>query len=152
MAILPHGPQRIRSIPISTTEIRGRCFLICARDDRYVAVKITVSEVKESGELKILQALSTLPIHHPGSSHITQLLDHFNLIGPNGSHDCLVLELVGPNIADIVESYCKDDRLPSRLAKVFAKQALQGLDFLAANNIGHRGKACLYILGTSISY
>ncbi|KAG5656427.1 hypothetical protein KAF25_000014 [Fusarium avenaceum] len=107
------------------------------RDDRYVAVKITVSEVKESSELKILQALSALPIHHPGSSHITQLLDHFTLIGPNGSHDCLVLELVGPNIADIVESYCKDDRLPSKLAKVFAKQALQGLDFLAANNIGH---------------
>ncbi|CAJ0549405.1 Ff.00g030180.m01.CDS01 [Fusarium sp. VM40] len=107
------------------------------KDDRYVAVKITVSEVKESGELKILRALSTLPIHHPGSSHMTQLLDHFTLVGPNGSHDCLVLELVGTNVADVVESYCKDDRLPSKLANVFAKQALQGLDFLTANNIGH---------------
>ncbi|KAF4483451.1 CMGC SRPK kinase [Fusarium agapanthi] len=107
------------------------------KDDRYVAVKITISEVEESGELKILRALSTLPIHHPGSSHVNQLLDYFTLVGPNGSHDCLVLELVGPNVADIVELHCKDDRLPSKLAKVFAKQALQGLDFLAVNDIGH---------------
>jgi hypothetical protein len=54
-----------------------------------------------------------------------------------------VLELAGPNVADVVESHCKDDRLPPKLAKVLAKQALQGLDFLAANNIGHRGKACM---------
>ncbi|GKU06982.1 unnamed protein product [Fusarium langsethiae] len=107
------------------------------KDDRYVAVKITISEVEESGELKILQALSALPIYHPGSSHVNQLLDHFTLVGPNGSHDCLVLELVGPNVADVVELHCKDDRLPSKLATVFAKQALQGLDFLAANDIGH---------------
>lgn len=89
-----------------------------------------------------MRALSALPIHHPGSSHVTQLLDHFTLVGPNGSHHCLVLELVGPNVADFVELHCKDDRLPSKFAKVFAKQALQGLDFLAVNDIGHGGKAC----------
>lgn len=83
---------------------------------------------------------------------MTQLLDHFTLIGPNGSHNCLVLELVGPNVTDVIKSYCKDNRLPSKLANVFTKQALQGLDFLTANNIGHGGKAYLYNLGTSISY
>jgi serine/threonine-protein kinase SRPK3 len=130
-------------MPISTTVTRERCFLICVRDDRYVAVKITVSEVEDSSELNILQALSALPKYHPGSSYVNQLLDYFTLVGPNGSHHCLVLELAGPNVADVVESHCKDDRLPPKLAKVFAKQALQGLDFLAANNIGHRGKACM---------
>ncbi|KAF4996624.1 hypothetical protein FGRMN_4370 [Fusarium graminum] len=107
------------------------------KDDRYVAVKITVSEVEDSRELKVLRALSAQLIDHPGSSCVNKLLDHFTLIGPNGSHDCLVLELVGPSVADVVELHCKDDRLPSKLVKVFAKQALQGLDFLAANDIGH---------------
>ncbi|RBR22337.1 uncharacterized protein FIESC28_04531 [Fusarium coffeatum] len=107
------------------------------KSDCYVAVKITVPELGESGELKILEALSALPKHHPRSSHVNQLLDHFTHVGPNGSHDCLVLELVGPNIADFVELHCKDNRLPSKFAKVFAKQALQGLNFLAINDIGH---------------
>jgi serine/threonine-protein kinase SRPK3 len=78
---------------------------------------------------------------------VNKLLDHFTLVGPNGSHDCLALELVGPSAADVVELHCKDNRLPSKLAKVFAKQALQGVDFLAANDTGHGGKACIaYVL------
>ncbi|KAG6081587.1 hypothetical protein E4U15_002823 [Claviceps sp. LM218 group G6] len=107
------------------------------KEDRYVAVKITKSEVEESRELKVLRALSALPQNHPGSAHVNRLLDHFTLIGPNGTHDCLVLELLGPNVQDIVQRRCKGSRLSSKLAKVFAKQALQGLDFLAINNIGH---------------
>ncbi|KAG5960454.1 hypothetical protein E4U57_008194 [Claviceps arundinis] len=107
------------------------------KDDRYVAVKIMVSKVEESRELNMLQALSTLPKDHPGSSYVNHVLDDFTLVGPNGTHNCLVLELVGPNVAEFVEYYCIDHRLPVKLAKLFAKQALQGLDFLAANNIGH---------------
>ncbi|KAG6094212.1 hypothetical protein E4U31_006375 [Claviceps sp. LM219 group G6] len=111
-----------------------------ARDktrDRYVAVKIMVSEVQESRELKMLRALSALPKLHPGSSYVNRMLDHFTHVGPNGSHNCLVLELVGPNVGEVVEYYCMDDRLPANLAKLFAKQTLQGLDFLALNNIAH---------------
>ncbi|KAF4455191.1 hypothetical protein F53441_2429 [Fusarium austroafricanum] len=107
------------------------------KEDRYVAVKIAVSEMNGSSELKILQALSVLPSYHPGSSSVNRLLDHFPLVGPNGAHDCLVLEPLGPSIADIVDHHCKDDRLPFKLAKSFAKQVLEGVDFLSANNIGH---------------
>ncbi|KAG5952897.1 hypothetical protein E4U57_005762 [Claviceps arundinis] len=107
------------------------------RDDRYVAVKIMVAKVEGSRELKMLQALSALPKDHPGASYVNQMLDHFTHVGPNGTHNCLVLELVGPNVAEFVEYYCMNNRLPAKLAKVFAKQALQGLDFLATNNIGH---------------
>ncbi|KAF5554073.1 CMGC SRPK kinase [Fusarium napiforme] len=65
------------------------------------------------------------------------MLDHFTFVGPNGSHDCFVLELVGPNVADIVERHLKDFRLPSNTARLFSRQILQGLDFLSASNIGH---------------
>ncbi|KAG6112145.1 hypothetical protein E4U13_004407 [Claviceps humidiphila] len=107
------------------------------RDNRYVAVKIMVSKTEHSRELRILRALSALPKDHPGSSYVNQMLDHFTLVGPNGTHNCLVLELVGPNVQEFVEVYCIDGRLPSKLVKLFAKQTLQGIDFLAANNIGH---------------
>ncbi|EPE10155.1 serine protein kinase [Ophiostoma piceae UAMH 11346] len=65
------------------------------------------------------------------------MLDNFTVVGPNGTHDCLVLELVGPSVADVVESHCRDDRLPANLAKLFAYQTMQGLDFLASHDIGH---------------
>ncbi|KAG6119860.1 hypothetical protein E4U13_007213 [Claviceps humidiphila] len=107
------------------------------RDDRYVAVKIMVSKVEDSRELRMLRALSSLPKDHPGSSYVNHMLDHFTLVGPNGTHNCLVLELVGPNVEAFVNAYCIDGRLPSRLARLFAKQTLQCIDFLAANNIGH---------------
>lgn len=87
-----------------------------------------------------MEAISALPKHHPGSSHANQMLDHFTLGGPNGSHECLVLELVGPSVSDAIEFYCNIHRLPVKVAKSFAKQALRGLDFLVANDIAHGGK------------
>lgn len=101
-----------------------------------------VSKVEGSRELNMLRALSALPKDHPGSSYVCQMLDYFTHIGPNGTHTCLVLELVGPNVAEFVDCYGMYNRLPATLAKLFAKQTLQGLDFLATNNIGHGGKAC----------
>ncbi|QPC80184.1 hypothetical protein HYE68_010936 [Fusarium pseudograminearum] len=102
------------------------------RTNSDVAVKVKISKDKDTRELEVLQALSVLPQHHPGSSHINQLLDHFTIDGPNGFHECLVLEITGPNIDDAACS-----RLPATLVKVVAKQILQGLDFLAANDIAH---------------
>ncbi|KAM0377548.1 hypothetical protein ACHAPY_006716 [Fusarium culmorum] len=102
------------------------------KTNSYVAVKVKISKDKDTRELEVLQALSALPKHHPGSSHINQLRDHFTIDGPNGFHECLVLEITGPNIDDAACS-----RLPANIVKVVAKQILQGLDFLAANDIAH---------------
>lgn len=72
---------------------------------------------------------------------MSQMLDHFTLVSPNGAHDCLILEMLGPSVADVVDSYCEDGRLPGRLAKSFASQVLQGLDFLVRYGIAHGVKA-----------
>lgn len=69
-----------------------------------------------------------------------QMLDHFEETGPNGTHDCLVLELLGPNVPDLIDSSYSDERLPARLAKSVARQALSGVDFLSIHQIGHGGK------------
>ncbi|KAH7311452.1 kinase-like domain-containing protein [Stachybotrys elegans] len=104
---------------------------------RYVALKISVAEIAHRREVQVLRGISGLPNSQPGASNSCKLLDHFNLDGPNGLHDCLVLELLGPSVSDIVEWCCKDDRLSADLAKSISRQALQGLDFIARNGIVH---------------
>lgn len=70
-----------------------------------------------------------------------KMLDEFDLKGPNGSHKCLVYELLGPNIPDIIDAHFPEGRLPGKLAKVIAKQRLIGLDSLHQRNIGHGGNS-----------
>lgn len=67
------------------------------------------------------------------------MLDHFQLDGPNGTHDCLVLELLGPSVPDLLDARFRDERLPGKRAKKIAEQALLGLDFLHQHKIGHGG-------------
>ncbi|KAF1842922.1 serine protein kinase [Cucurbitaria berberidis CBS 394.84] len=105
------------------------------REHTYVAVKVSVSERGEkSRESKVLRANQS---EQPGSPHLVSMLDQFLIDGPNGTHDCLVLELVGPSVADLLETRFRGERLPGRLAKQIAKQALVGLDYLHAQKIGH---------------
>ncbi|GES57037.1 kinase-like protein [Aspergillus terreus] len=65
------------------------------------------------------------------------LLDDFELEGPNGTHRCLVSELLGPSVPDLIDARFSDERMPGKLAKAIAKQALLGLDFLHDQNIAH---------------
>ncbi|CAI7614278.1 unnamed protein product [Penicillium viridicatum] len=65
------------------------------------------------------------------------MLDDFDLKGPNGTHKCLVYELLGPNVPDIIDANFPDGRLPGKLAKAIAKQCLIGLDSLHQRKIGH---------------
>ena len=67
------------------------------------------------------------------------MLDHFQLDGPNGTHDCLVLELLGPSVPDLLDAHFRGERLPGKLAKKIAKQVLLGLDYLHQQKIGHGG-------------
>ncbi|KAF1358487.1 kinase-like protein, partial [Lizonia empirigonia] len=57
--------------------------------------------------------------------------------GPNGTHECLVLELLGPSVADLLDAHSGIERLPGTLAKTIAKQALLGLCVLHELKIAH---------------
>ncbi|KAI0809592.1 kinase-like protein [Xylaria sp. FL0064] len=108
------------------------------REQRYVAVKISVSERGERNrEFKVLLAIAAIRSEQPGSRHLMPMLDHFQLDGPNGTHDCLVLELLGPSVPDLLDARFRGERLPGKLAKKIAEQALLGLDYLHQQKIGH---------------
>ncbi|KAJ5824273.1 hypothetical protein N7447_006613 [Penicillium robsamsonii] len=107
------------------------------RDQTYVAVKISVAETEYNGDTRELQTLKVLASHHPRPKHTVHMLDDFDLEGPNGSHKCLVYELLGPNVPDIIDANFPNGRLPGNLAKTIVKQCLIGLDSLHQRKIGH---------------
>jgi serine/threonine-protein kinase SRPK3 len=65
--------------------------------------------------------------------------DSFQISGPNGTHDSLVLELLGPSVANILDADSGIERLPGTLARTIAKQTLLGLCFLHEQKITHAG-------------
>ncbi|KAL8713673.1 MAG: hypothetical protein Q9220_002199 [cf. Caloplaca sp. 1 TL-2023] len=96
-----------------------------------------VAETSSSNnEARILDLLSNGPAKNPGKAHVVQLQDNFRHHGPNGTHECLVLELLGPNVPSEVECY-QDYRLPASIAWEACKQTAQALDYVHANDIVH---------------
>lgn len=72
--------------------------------------------------------------------------DFFEISGPNGRHECLVLEMLGPSVADYLDAHSLDERLPGELAKRVVKQTLLGLAFLHERGIAHGGMFMLQYL------
>lgn len=110
----------------------------------YVAIKICISERENDKANQELNVMTRLASIHPSPRHVVRLLDDFDLAGPNGTHKCLVFELLGPSIPETVDVHFPDGRLPGKLAKTIAKQALIGLDTLHQHNIGHGGRSCIF--------
>ena len=77
--------------------------------------------------------------------HLVKLLDEFDLLGPNGRHECLALELMGPCVPDVIESRFSDGRLSGWLAKRIADQSLRGLMALHTHKIVHGGNLRQYL-------
>ena len=101
-----------------------------------------------------MRTIATSSLKHPGAKYVTHLLDHFELNGPNGTHECLVLELLGPSVPAVLDVRFVDNRLPAELAKRVARQVLLGLDYLHQHAIGHGGafrqEACLELVMKSL--
>jgi len=95
----------MRYVPAPLLDIKAidydRSFV--PRNNRYVALKILVSEL--SGSARELQILEHLDAASPteSSQYVTQLLSTFELQGPNGTHKCLVFEPMGPSVNSMVE-------------------------------------------------
>jgi len=106
-------------------------------------------------ELEFYNHISRVHPAVPGKEHAARLLDSFNFSGPNGIHCCLVLELMGPNIQDMLYNNSKfevwfgpdeyDDLghweyiYSINISKLICRQTLQGLGFLHNEGITHGG-------------
>ncbi|TQN68513.1 Serine/threonine-protein kinase SRPK [Colletotrichum shisoi] len=115
------------------------------RKNRYVALKILVSEISDStSELRILRHIAETA---PGAApqHTIQLLDDFQLSGPNGTHKVLVFEPMGASVNSMVEQLPQFNprkwgmkvRYPPHMARSILKQSLQALEFLHGVGVSH---------------
>jgi serine/threonine-protein kinase SRPK3 len=118
---------------------------------RHVALKIVKSAPRYTetalDEIKLLQRLitsATPPIvpspsnpnpapspsqTHPGRSHVISLLDHFRHRGPNGTHVCMVFDVLGENLLGLIKRHQRKG-VPQHLVRQIAKQVLLGLDYM----------------------
>lgn len=103
------------------------------KDRRFVALKIvkSASHYTETAidEMKLLRTVHTADTDHIGYKHVVQLTDDFKIVGINGSHICMVFEVLGHNLLKlIIKSSYKG--IPVLQVKSIIKQTLQGLDYL----------------------
>ncbi|KAF8888311.1 kinase-like domain-containing protein [Infundibulicybe gibba] len=115
-----------------------------ARDqklNRHVALKVVKSAPRYTetalDEIKLLQRLitSSTPTRpspadtHPGRSHVISFLDHFKHKGPNGTHVCMVFEVLGENLLGLIKRH-QNKGVPMPMVRQIAKQVLAGLDYM----------------------
>jgi serine/threonine-protein kinase SRPK3 len=112
--------------------------LINLRREQWVSIKIIMAESsKQSTELRNLLSLAR---HRQGHKYIVQLLDDFFHQGPNGTHHCLVFELLGPTVDAIVrEIYEGEDVLEPETILRMSEQLLQAINFIHELGYAHGG-------------
>jgi serine/threonine-protein kinase SRPK3 len=82
--------------------------------------------------------------HEQSSKYIVQLLDFFDHRGPNGLHQCLVLELHGPTVTDVLAA--KPRRyLDTKVVLRMSKQLLEAIKFIHGAGMIHGGNVNFYL-------
>lgn len=111
------------------------------RDDKAktcAALKVMISHVASEDkvfELKVAQ----LDRSTPRWEYLAMPLDHFAVAGPNGTHHCLVLPVLGPRVSPDLMSYMAEGIDAAPILRRMARQATQALGFLHKHGICHGG-------------
>ena len=111
---------------------------------QWVSIKImTADATSSSHELDILRSLAKRCNGSLSSKYIVQLLDDFLYQGPNGTHQCLVFEFLGPTLDTITSDYsdCNDPdlRLEPETVLRLSEQLLNALAFVHKAGYGLGG-------------
>ncbi|KAK4684575.1 serine/threonine-protein kinase SRPK3, partial [Tremellales sp. Uapishka_1] len=100
---------------------------------RHVALKVVKSDGHYTetalDEIQLLQKVVRSSQVHAGRCHVVGLVDDFRHSGPNGSHVCMVFEVLGENLLGLIKRY-QHRGVPQHIVKQIAKQILLGLDYL----------------------
>ena len=123
-----------------------RWILRSARHQRSVSLKIfTAEQSKRSQEVHILHYLRQRQLGDKNHFIVTLLHDFIHK-GPNGEHQCMVFELLGPTLAREVadNNDIFNETLDPDEVKRFVLQILYAIEWLHSIGIAHGGKSTLY--------
>jgi serine/threonine-protein kinase SRPK2 len=99
----------------------------------FVALKIVKSAEHYTeaalDEIKLLQAVCDADPDGTGRKRVVELLDQFNVTGINGTHVCMVFEVLGCNLLKLIirTNY---EGLPLEQVRIITRQVLEGLHHL----------------------
>ncbi|XP_073813255.1 SR splicing factor protein kinase [Musca autumnalis] len=103
------------------------------QEKRYVAIKIVKSaqHFAETArdEIKILKSVRDSDPNNPRRQKTVQLLDDFKITGVNGTHICMVFEVLGDNLLKLIRK-SNYRGIPIENVKTITRQVLEGLDYL----------------------
>lgn len=106
--------------------------------DTYASLKIlTAASTADSREISVLSRLQGEGL---GKEYVMQLIDHFQHKGPNGTHQCVVTELLGPNLNSDTEDVYPNEVFPPSVAKRLIAQITLGVSYLHKRNVVHGGE------------
>ncbi|RUS87980.1 hypothetical protein EGW08_004258 [Elysia chlorotica] len=100
---------------------------------RFVALKVVKSAQHYTetavDEIKLLKCVREADEADPHREKAVQLLDDFKISGVNGTHVCMVFEVLGNNLLKLIirSNY---QGIPLHNVKLIIKQVLEGLDYL----------------------
>lgn len=103
------------------------------QEKRFVAMKVVKSAEHYTetalDEIKLLKSVRNTDPGDPNREKVVQLLDDFKISGMNGTHVCMVFEVLGYHLLKwIIKSNYQG--LPLPCVKSIIRQVLQGLDYL----------------------
>ncbi|GKZ25988.1 hypothetical protein AbraIFM66951_001979 [Aspergillus brasiliensis] len=111
--------------------------------EQWVSLKIVTADAttsQRSRELQSLQFLQEYGEGRPASKYIVSLLDDFIHQGPNGTHQCLVFELLGPSVGKVIDDYRSfGDTLEMDIILRMSEQLLEAISFIHKAGMGHGG-------------
>ncbi|KAJ0158040.1 Serine/threonine-protein kinase SRPK [Colletotrichum tanaceti] len=108
---------------------------------KFFALKVLSAECyggagKDIFEREILKCLRDGDRKQLGYSHVCHLVDDFEHEGPNGTHVCLVFELIGETLRSF-GAWFTDSMIPNQVMRRFTIQLLLALDFAHEHNVIH---------------
>ncbi|XP_041448739.1 SRSF protein kinase 3 isoform X2 [Drosophila obscura] len=103
------------------------------QEKRYVAIKIVKSAPHfaetAKDEIKILRTVRETDPSNPRRQKTVQMLDDFKISGVNGTHICMVFEVLGDNLLKLIRK-SNYRGIPLANVKAITRQILEGLDYL----------------------
>ncbi|BAE65843.1 unnamed protein product [Aspergillus oryzae RIB40] len=106
--------------------------------NRWVSLKIMTADLRDSRDLEKLKVLGSHSRGGLSSNYIVQLLDSFSHEGPNGVHQCLVFELLGPSVDRVLADYREGhDKLCPETVLQMSTQLLKALKFIHSAGMSH---------------
>lgn len=103
------------------------------KGSRYVALKVVKSAKHYTetalDEIKLLKTVRDTDPYDPYRLKTVQLYDDFKMHGPNGTHVCMVFEVLGNNLLKLITK-SNYTGIPLENVRIIVKQVLEALDYL----------------------